>query len=107
MSGGRGHSCECSAPLCCPTYTRPPHSTMPIGQYPLTPLDISRKPPKQAQFIFGPEGRGQGERGEDREKEGLNVSSIHRANRISIYFSYILPCRLNSFTRSLKVAFER
>jgi len=25
-------------------------------------------------------------------------------NRISIYFSYILPYRFNSFTRSLKVA---
>ena len=31
-------------------------------------------------------------------------SSASPSHRISIYFSYILPCRFNSFTRSLKVS---
>ena len=37
-------------------------------------------------------------------KEGLNVSSTSPSHRISIYFPDILPCRFNSFTRSLKVS---
>ena len=35
-------------------------------------------------------------------KRDLNVGSTSPSHRISIYFPDILPCRFNSFTRSLK-----